>query len=249
MTTINTDDTDIDDVQDALRAGRPLRPGRQRVSFALDGIDFRAIVLDDPVPLGRQVLKAGGATPVDDHALFVITAEGDFEDVRPDEEVDLRERGAHRFVAFSGDPLYRFKLDDSRIVWGASTITETVLRALAGIGESEAVFLEVRGGSDRLIGPGENVDLSGHGVERFITAPHKSTYRFFVNGKPYETDKEKLTGAQIKGMVTGWDPTHDLSLEGQGDDPDRIIGDDETVSLDPKHGIRRFSSVPKANFG
>jgi hypothetical protein len=247
MNTTNTDD--IDDAHDARRDGRPLRPGRQRVSFALDGIDFRSIDLDDPVPLGRQVLKAGGAMPVDDHALFVITDEGDFEDVRPDEEVDLRERGAHRFIAFSGDPLYRFKLNDSHIVWGASTITEMTLRVLAGIGEGEAVFLEVRGGTDRLIGPGESVDLSGHGVERFITAPHKSTYRFFVNGKPYETDKKKLTGAQIKAMVAGWDPSHDLSLEGQGDDPDRIIGDDEAVSLDPKHGVRRFSSVPKANFG
>ena len=29
----------------------------------------------------------------------------------------------------------------------------------------------------------------------------------------------------------------------------RIIADDEAVSLVPKHGVRRFSSVPKANFG
>jgi hypothetical protein len=33
---------------------------------------------------------------VDGHALFVITPEGDFEDVRADEEVDLRDRAAHR---------------------------------------------------------------------------------------------------------------------------------------------------------
>lgn len=247
MPIIDTDD--IDDLHDAIKAGRPPRPGRLRVSFALNGIDFRPLVLDDPVPLGRQILKSAGVTAVDDHALFLITAEGDFEDVRPDEEVDLRERGTYRFVAFSGDPLYRFKLNDSRIVWGAPTITETILRALAGVGGDDAVFLEVRGGTDRLIEAGAQVDLAGEGVERFITAPHKTTYHFFVNGKKYETDKKELTGAQIKAMVPGWDPSHDLSLEGQGDDPDRIIGDAEAVSLDPKHGVRRFSSVPKANFG
>ena len=247
MPIIDTDD--IDDVHDALRAGRPLRSGRQRVLFALNGIDFQPLVLDDPVPLGQQILKAAGTTPVDDHALFVITAEGDFEDVRPDEKVDLRERGVHRFIAFSGDPLYRFKLNDSRIVWGAPAISESILRALACIGDDEAVFSEVRGGTDRLIQLGETVDLSDDGVERFITAARNTTYRFFVNGKPYESDKKKLTGAQIKAMVPGWDPSHDLSLEGQGDEPDRLIADDEAVSLEPKHGVRRFSSVPKANFG
>lgn len=237
------------DVSDAILEGRPLRPGRYRVSFAIDSIDFASVILDDPVPLGRQIQKAGGATPIDAFALFTITNEGDFEDVRPDEEVNLRGRGIHRFIAFSGDPLYRVKLNDSRIVWGKASIPETVLRSLAGIADDEAVFLEVRGGTDRLIPPGSEVDLTGEGVERFITAPHKQIYRFFVNGKPYETDKKKVTGAQIKAMVPDWDPTHDLALEGEGDDPDRIIADDETISLDPKHGIRRFSSVPKANFG
>ncbi|MES1974590.1 MAG: multiubiquitin domain-containing protein [Pseudomonadota bacterium] len=248
MTDTNTHD-DVDDVHDAIAEGRPLRRGRLRVSFAKDGVDFHPVVLDDPVPTGRQILKAAGATPVDDHALFVITADGDFEDVRADEEVDLRDRAVHRFIAFSGDPLYRFKLDDSAIVWGNSTILETVLRALAGIDADEAVFLEVRGGTDRLIEPGGTVDLTGKGVERFITAPNKSTYRFLVNGKQYETEHESLTGAQIKAIVPGWDPSHDLALEGQGDDPDRIVADDEVISLAPKHGLRRFSSVPKANFG
>jgi hypothetical protein len=243
------DHPDIDNVETAVQEGRALRPGRYRVSFALDDLAYQLIVLDDPVPLGRQILKAGGIKDIDGHALFVITSEGDFEDVRADEELDLRYRTAHRFVAFSTDPLYRVKLNDSHIVWGRPSILESVLRSLAGIEDDEAVFLEVRGGKDKLIEPGTEVDLAADGVEKFITAPNKVTYTFFVNGKPYETEKKKVTGAQIKAIVPDWDQTHDLSLEGAGDDPDRIIGDDETVSLNPKHGVRRFSSVPKANFG
>ena len=53
---------------------------------------------------------------------------------------------------------------------------------------------------------------------------------------------EKKLG--IKGS-----PTAELYFEDCTIPLDRIIGDDETVSLDPKHGVRRFSSVPKANFG
>ncbi|QPB24577.1 multiubiquitin domain-containing protein [Rhizobium sp. 007] len=75
------------------------------------------------------------------------------------------------------------------------------------------------------------------------------SYTFFVNGKKYETDQLSLTGLQIKAKVSGWDQTHDLILEGHGNDPDRVIADDENVNLEKDHGPLRFSSAPKANFG
>src|SRR6266481_3225326 len=86
----------------------------------------------------------------------------------------------------------------------------------------------------------------GHGSDK----PDKpQTYTFFVGGKKYETDQPVLTGLQIKAKVPDWEPSHDLVLEGHGDDPDRVIRDDEEVSLEKVHGPLRFSSVPKANFG
>lgn len=74
-------------------------------------------------------------------------------------------------------------------------------------------------------------------------------YTFFVGSAKYETDQAQLTGAQIKAKVANWDPSHDLVLEGHGNDPDRPIRDDEVVPLENVHGPLRFSSVPKANFG
>ncbi|MGY4382264.1 hypothetical protein ACVWZ3_009903 [Bradyrhizobium sp. i1.3.6] len=58
-----------------------------------------------------------------------------------------------------------------------------------------------------------------------------------------------MTGLQIKARVADWDPSHDLVLEGHGNDPDRIIADGESVPLDKDKGPLRFSSAPKANFG
>lgn len=72
---------------------------------------------------------------------------------------------------------------------------------------------------------------------------------FFVNRKKYETDQPSLTGLQIKAKVPDWDSSHDLVLEGRGNDPDRIIADHESVKIDTEHGPLHFSSVPKANFG
>ena len=83
---------------------------------------------------------------------------------------------------------------------------------------------------------------NGHG--------HKpETFTFFVNGTKHETDQQKLTGLQIKAKVPNWDPSHDLVLEGHGNDPDQVIKDEQVVDLKKHQGPPRFSSVPKANFG
>lgn len=217
-------------------------------SVALDSIAFSLIALEDPVPLGRQILSEANHTPPESFSLYAILKSGDFEDVRLDEPFDLRAKGTERFVAFTGDKVYRFFAKSSEVKWGPRRIDEATLRLLTGAKADEAVFLEVVGGTDRLIAPGDTIDLAEAGVERFITAKPSKGYHFFVNGQRYETEEAKLTGLQIKARVANWDASHDLVLEGHGDDPDRVIADDEEVMLDVKPA-RRFSSVPKANFG
>ena len=74
-------------------------------------------------------------------------------------------------------------------------------------------------------------------------------YSFFVDSVKYESDLPSLTGAQIKAKVPNWDPTYGLALDGHGDEPDRLIPDNEDVSLLKEHGPVRFTRVPPANFG
>ncbi|WP_254901512.1 hypothetical protein [Lonsdalea britannica] len=51
----------IDDVGEAIREGRELRPANAyRILFAQENLDFHAIEINDPVPLGRQILIAAG---------------------------------------------------------------------------------------------------------------------------------------------------------------------------------------------
>lgn len=76
------------------------------------------------------------------------------------------------------------------------------------------------------------------------------TYNFFVGNEKHETDQTQLTGAQIKAYVPDVAPGTKLSLEGHGNDPDRIIADDELVPLNEQQGGPcRFTLVPPANFG
>jgi hypothetical protein len=162
---------DSEDVAEAVREGRPLRPAKTyRIQFAQDNLDFRALAVDDPVPLGRQILDAAGLEPESGYSLFAILASGDFEDVRLDEPFDLRGRGAERFVAFLTDRDFKFGIKDHELRWGKPVISGRILSALAKPGPGEAVFLEVRGGTDRLIELEMLVELSAPGIERFIVA-------------------------------------------------------------------------------
>ena len=176
---MNTEELlDYDDLGDALREGRPLRPAREyRFLLAQGDLNFQSRHVGDPVPLGRQLLEAAGLDPQGGYSLFAILPTGDFEDVtaqRALRPARARRRALHRLPdrsRFQAHPQRR------RSCAGASrSISGAVLYGLAKPGEGEAVFLEVRGGEDRLIEPGDLVDLTQPGIERFITAP-KPGYR------------------------------------------------------------------------
>ena len=78
---------------------------------------------------------------------------------------------------------------------------------------------------------------------------------FFYVGQKIESKLDVASGAEIKAMikavVPSFDPTHTLVLEGHGREEDRVINDNDKVSLvvgdghEPKH----FYSKPPTNFG
>lgn len=190
---------DCDDLGEALRQGRPLRRARSyRILFAQGDLDFQPLAVPDPVPLGRQILEAAGLKAEAGYSLFGILPSGDFEDVRLDEPFDLRQKGAERFVAFLTDRTFKLTLDNAHIEWGKPVMIGAVLYGLAKLDNEEAVFLEIRGGKDRLIDPEELIDLTKPGIERFITAPKAvATFVIIVNSRPKTVPDRKVTFEQI----------------------------------------------------
>ena len=197
---MNTDDLlDFDDLGDALREGRALRPARgYRFLLAQGDLNFHSRQVSDPVPLGSQLLEAAALDPRDGYSLFAILPSGDFEDVRLNEPFDLRGRGAERFIAFLTDRDFKLTLNDEELRWGKPLISGAVLYGLAKPDENEGVFLEVCGGEDRLIEPGELIDLSQPGIERFITAPKgPPIFEMTVNARPRTINARTVTFEQI----------------------------------------------------
>ena len=72
---------------------------------------------------------------------------------------------------------------------------------------------------------------------------------YFVDNVKYDTEDTTLTGSQIKAKVPDLDPSYGLFLESTGDEPDKQIADDESVSLEKDKGPKRFYTVPPATFG
>ncbi|CDI11769.1 multiubiquitin domain-containing protein [Agrobacterium pusense] len=194
---MNTEELlDYDDLGDALREGRALRPARgYRFLLAQGDVNFQSRVVSDPVPLGRQLLEAAALNPRDGYSLVAILPSGDFEDVRLNEPFDLRERGAERFIAFQTDRDFKLTLNDNELRWGKPVISGTILHDLAKPGEGEGVFLEVPGGEDRLVEYGDLIDLTQPGIERFITA--RLTFEIIVNSRPRTVNARTVTFEQI----------------------------------------------------
>lgn len=200
---MNTELLEYDDVGEALREGRSLRPARgYRFLLAQGDLNFISRQVSDPVPLGRQLLEAADLDPRKGFSLFAILPSGSFEDVRLDEPFDLGERGAERFIAFMTDRDFKLTLNGDELRWGKPVISGAVLYGLANPGEGEAVFLEVPGGEDRLIEKSGLIDLNEPGIERFITAPKRPvTFEIVVNARPRTVETRTVTFEQIAQLA------------------------------------------------
>ena len=78
---------------------------------------------------------------------------------------------------------------------------------------------------------------------------------FFYQTTRIDPPTDTATGAEIKAMikaaVPAFDTSHTLILEGHGHDPDKVIEDNQVVSLAVGHGQepKHFFSKPPTNFG
>ncbi|SFL69427.1 Multiubiquitin [Desulfomicrobium norvegicum] len=190
---------DYDDLGEALREDRPLRRAHwYRFLLAQGDLNFLTQQVSDPVPLGRQLLEAAGLNPQDGYSLFGILPSGDFEDVRLNEPFDLREHGTERFVAFLTDRDFKLTLNGNDLRWGKPAISGNILYSLAKADGELGIFLEVPDGEQRPIEPHELVDLTGLGIERFVTAPKLPLkFEIIVNARPRTIEKSTVTFEQI----------------------------------------------------
>ena len=73
-----------------------------------------------------------------------------------------------------------------------------------------------------------------------------SEHTVLINGIAYQVRLDRLDGLQIRALGA-LAPGDDLVLEGKGDEPDRVLGDDEIITL--TQGPIQLFSRPPTMFG
>lgn len=178
------DDVEVEDVGVAVMAGREVREhGPYRVLIGNENLDYRPVIISDPVPTGKQVLEAAGFAPVDDFLLFQMLKNGLLESINPSETTDLRHSGIEKFLAFKNDRSFRFFINGQAQDWGGQYINGHTLKQLAGVEPHKYdMYLVVVGEEDELIENRDLFDLSRPGVEHFSSVEINITV--FVNTLP-----------------------------------------------------------------
>ena len=179
------------DVQEAVLSGQPVpHQGPYGILLGDDRLHFHPVVVSEPTPTGQQVLEAAEKTPVIEYVLYRFLTDGLLEEVRLEEQTDLRSHGAEKFLAFRTSVIYRFELNGHGFEWGAVYITGCTLKKLASVAVATHDVFEIHGGEEHLIEDKTLIDLAKPGLERFITRPIDIT--IFVNTRPKQVHQRRI---------------------------------------------------------
>jgi len=152
---------------------------RHMIEVADHTLTFREVRLDDLTPTGAQIAAAAGFKAAEDVSVLQVLANGDLEDIRPAETVDLR-REVGRFVVVESDRAYRLTIDGQRFDWPCRVVSGLLLRKLGDVADDRALYFERQEQPDCLVGDQDLIDLDAAGVEAFLS--RQSVWKLNVQG-------------------------------------------------------------------
>ncbi|MEA9762494.1 multiubiquitin domain-containing protein [Xanthomonas campestris] len=153
-------------------------------------VNETTVELNDRTPTGAQILAAARLRPAADYALIRWPEQGPTNEIALDDVVNLPLHGPlAEFFAVKADGVRYFTLDEERYVWAGPLKVETV-RRLGRVDEQMGLWLELTDEEDRLLAPGEVIDLESRGVERLYTK--KPSWHLQIRDRDYEFDQPQV---------------------------------------------------------
>jgi hypothetical protein len=217
------------------------KPGEHLVAIAGFSLTFHEHVIAEAAPTGAQLAAVAGFKPEQAATVLEVLANGELEDRRGDERVELRE-STRKFVIVESDRSYKLTLDGIRIDWPSRVISGGQLRKLGQVSTGCEIYQDLVGGAECIIGEHDLADLGGAGVEVFKT--RKRTWKLNVQGVLLTLDESSIVvRAAIK--EAGFDPTKNwIIVLRVRDQPKREVGLDEVIDLRTP-GIEKLRLTPK----
>lgn len=199
-------------------------------------VNGNEILLNDPVPDGRQILAHADFDPADEHVLIELLHH-EARSIGNDEPIELQENRPRTFKAFRSDRTYRLTMDERSYEWGASKIDEPTLRQIAEVEDDQILVLQREDEEDQELGPDDYLDLDGAGTEHVVTKSRLAIV--YLDGEPRNVPRGTYTADELVGLL-GVEPGYRLNLLKKGKLV--LLEPDEKVRI--KDGLQFISQVP-----
>ena len=208
-------------------------------------VNDEVVELNDQTPTGEQILVAAGLRPAADYALIRWPDRGPTNEVALGDVVNLPRRGPlAEFFALKADGIRYFMLDEERYAWAGPLDVETV-RRIGRVDEEMDLWLELTDEEDRLLVPGEVIDLKARGVERLYAK--KPSWHLQIRGKNYEFDRPQVIVRDAL-IRAGFDVSKSWEVKFKvKNQPIRPVGMNDVLDLS-QPGVEHLRVAP-ANIG
>lgn len=223
-------------------AANTAKPGEHTIVGIADfSLTFHDHRIAETTPTGAQLAAVAGFKPEQSATVLEVLSNGELEDRRPDERVNLRE-STRKFVIVESDRSYKFTLDGARLDWPCRVISGGQLRKLGQVAKEREVYQDLPGPAERIIDEHDLVDLGAPHVEVFKT--RKRIWKLNVQGVVLTLDESSIV-VRTAIKDAGFDPTKNwIVVLRVRDQPKREVGLDEVIDLRTP-GIEKLRLTPK----
>lgn len=129
-----------------------------------------------------------------------------------------------------------FMVEDQPFKTDRQYLTGKEIKEIAGLPKNAELFLTISSPwKDEPISDDEQVDLARPGIEGFYI---KKKLKFIIDGSEHETDRQYLTGAEIR-RIGSIPSDYQLFLSIKGPYEDELIQDGDRVNL-ARPGVESF---------
>ena len=225
-------------------ASDTLSPGHLAVNIARTDLVFRTLFFEGGSPTGREILAAGEIGPTEEVVLLQWLPNGDFEEIRADERIQVTNGERPYLIYGHSDRLFRLAVNGKSVLWPEVAISESQIRRIGRIADEEGLVLRAKGGDERALKAGEELDLDGVGSEAVYSVPSTvETWMLNVQGVLIESDTPKI-GVREALLKAGFDPEKDWIIVLRNADGKIQLGVDDEVDLS-KEGIEWLRLTPR----
>ena len=218
--------------------------GRLALNIAQTDLVFRTLFFSRESPTGREILVTGEIRPIEEIVLLQWLPSGDFEEIRPDERIQVIDAERPYLIYGRSDRLYRLKVNGRSVLWPEAVISEVQLRRIGRIADGDELMLRLKDGGGRVLKGGESIDLSAAGSESVYSVPGAvAVWTLNVQGVPIKSETPKI-GVREALLKAGFDPAKDWIIVLKDADGKVQLSIDDEIDLS-KEGIEKLRLTPR----